>query len=86
LGLPTLIIIRIRRGQIQKFCLQLLQPLVDIRQILVTFAAYDGSDVVPQSNKERIFIAECLIDGFDCNLLNLAFRHRAGVAEKTGVF
>ena len=65
--------------------MQLLQPLINIRQILVTFAAYDGSDVIPQSNKERIFIAECLIDGFDYNLLNGALQYRASIAEQASV-
>jgi hypothetical protein len=66
--------------------LQFLQPLIDIRKILVTFAAYDGSDVVPQSNEKAVLVAESLISSGYKLLLILVFRQRACITEKTGVF
>lgn len=36
--------------------------------------------------KEGVLVAQCLVDGGDKYLLDVAFRDRAGVAEQAGVF
>lgn len=66
--------------------MKLLKPRVDTCQGLVIFVTEDGEKIVLQGGEETVFVAQCLVDCGDKDLLDLAFRHRSGIAEQTGVF
>ena len=73
-------------GSLQKLLLQFGQPLVGIGKRLAFFKFQNSFDVLLQGGEEGVLVTPCLIDGGNQHLLNLAFRHGAGVAEQPGVF
>ncbi|MPM90567.1 hypothetical protein SDC9_137688 [bioreactor metagenome] len=53
---------------------------------MALFGFQNGFNVLLQSDEEGILVTPCLIDSGDQHLLNLAFRHCAGIAEQPGIF
>ena len=64
----------------------LYEVITNSGQCLVVLIDYDRLDIVLKGDQECVLVAKCLIDSDNQHLLDLAFRHRASIAEQTSVF
>ena len=59
---------------------------MDCGKGMTVFVTNNGFDIILQGDEEIVLSAERLVDCSNQYLLDLAFRYRAGIAEKAGVF
>ncbi len=72
-------------GQLHKLRLQLCKAVVDVAQGFIVIHTEDSGDVILQGGKERFLPTQCIVDGGDHHVLDVAFQHRPGVAEQAGI-